>query len=480
MRRTARSFLPLVALLWLPLVATAQPVPASAPASAPAPAFTDEATLEARLSARLAAAGRGAIVVGLLNGASARFVAVGTVEGETSGRPVDADTLFELGSVSKVFTATLLAEMVERGEVRLEDPIAGYLPPGVRPASAGGMARPITLGDLSSHVSGLPRMPSRFAPRDVLDPYADFDAAALFAEIGALTPPRAPGVGFEYSNLGAGLLGELLGRRLGRPYADAVKARVLDPLALRDTHLDTPPAFATRLATGFDPQGSPTPHWRFDALAGAGGWRSSAKDMVKFLAASISPQAVPLGQAMRVTQTPRADTDIPATRIGLGWLVRQKNGRTLVWHNGHTGGFHTWLGFDQERRLGAVILTSTGLDVDDLGFNLLDPAVPVKTLPPRKLRREVPLSEAALDVVVGDYRIAGGPLLTVRRDGTRLLAQLEGQPALPIVPESPTAFFYRGVDAQIDFVLDAKGRAVRLVLHQNGHDTPAERVAGAP
>lgn len=489
MLRNPCSSLPLAGLV-LAVTATlapspslAQPAPVSAPVTAPAapaPGFTDEATLEARLSARLAAAGRGAIVVGLLNGASARFVSVGTIEGESEGRPVDADTLFELGSVSKVFTATLLAEMVERGELRLDTPVTDLLPPGAHLAPADASARPITLGDLSSHVSGLSRMPKQFTPKNILDPYADYDAAALFAELGAVPPPRGPGVRFEYSNLGAGLLGELLGRRLGQGYEAAVRARVLEPLALRDTHTDTPAAWTARLASGFDAASNPTPHWRFAALAGAGAWRSSAKDMVKFLAASISPQAVPLGRAMRSTQTPRADTDIPDTRIGLGWLVRQKNGRTIVWHNGGTGGFHTWLGFDAERRLGAVLLTSTGLDIDDLGFNLLDAASPVKTLAPRKLRRAVTLSPQSLDVVTGDYKIAGGPRLLVRRGVSGLTVQLEGQPALPVLPESPTAFFYQGVDAQIDFVLDPKGRPVRLVLHQNGHDTPADRVAGVP
>ena len=450
-------------------------MPVQAP---PAPIFTDESTLDQRLGARLAAAGRGAIVVGLVNGASARFVSAGTVQGEADGRPVDADTLFELGSVSKVFTATLLAEMAERGELRVDDPIAGFLPPGVHVPSADAAARPITLADLSSHTSGFPRMPTRFAPRDPFDPFADYGAPALFAEVGALTPARAPGVGFEYSNLGAGLLGELLSRRLGMRYEDVVRARVLEPLALRDTHVSTPRTWAERLASGFDAQGAPAAHWRFDALAGAGAWRSSAKDMVKWLAASISPQAVPLGRAMRTTRQPRAETDLPDTRIGLGWLVRQKNGRTLVWHNGGTGGFRTWLGFDEARRLGVVVLSSTGLEIDDLGFNLLDPQVTVKSPTPRRLRREVALAPQVLDAVTGTYRIGSGPTLTVRREGAGLTAQLEGQQALPIFAESPTAFFYRAVDAQLDFVLDKKGRAARLVLHQAGHDTPAERVAG--
>ena len=150
-------------------------------------------------------------------------------------RTLDGDTIFEIGSVTKVFTSLLLAEMVSRKEVALDDPAAQYLPEPVRMPERSGKA--ITLLDLSMHCSGLPRVPGNLNPKDPANPYADYSVDDLYQFLSGYTLPRDPGSEVECSNLGAGLLGHILARRAGTDYETLVRARITEPLSMPDTVL---------------------------------------------------------------------------------------------------------------------------------------------------------------------------------------------------------------------------------------------------
>ena len=274
---------------------------------------------------------------------------------------------FEIGSVTKVFTALLLAEAAERDAARLDDSLGAWLPDSVAaPAytDSAGTRRPIRLRHLATHTAGLPKLPGNLGLRaNPADPYADYGPQALHAFLGRHDLPRAPGARHAYSNLGAGLLGHLLARRADTSYAALLEQRILDPLGLRATYaplLSDTASAGPRLAQGYAPSGEATSYWRFDALAGAGALRSTAGDMLRFLEAQIQPNATPLPAAIRRThETRHAVSD--ALSMALGWHVLDRPGdavEPVYWHNGGTGGFKSFVGSAPKAERGIVVLAN--------------------------------------------------------------------------------------------------------------------------
>ena len=411
------------------------------------------------------------IVVGLLDaGGRRRVVAYGAPT--PNGAALDGQSIFEIGSVTKVFTGTLLADMMLRGEVRLDDPVQRYLPAGVRIPTRGG--RQITLVDLATQSSGLPRLPGNFTPKDRDNPYAGYSVQQMYDFLSGYTLPREIGSRYEYSNLGVGLLGHALALRAGTSYEALVTERVLLPLGMRDTHITITPALRGRFAAGHDEAGKEVPPWELPTLAGAGALRSTANDLLTFIAANLDTTRQPLGKAFAATHVPRMRTDDPSLRVGLAWHLIEASGRTIVWHNGGTGGYHAFIGFDPAVREGVVVLSSSAASIDDIGFHLLDTRSPLQETP--KARVEVTVDEAVLDTYVGDYQLTPAFHLLITREGGALFVQATGQQKLQLFAESETAFFLKAVEAQITFAKDASGRVSQLVLHQGGQDQVARKV----
>ena len=298
-------------------------------------------------------------------------VAVGTID--ATGRavysygktPPDGRTLFEIGSATKTFTATLLADMVQRGEVTLDTPVTELLPAGVRVPSAG----VVTLRHLASHTSGLPRLPDNLDLANTINPYADYTAEMLYEGLSADARRREPGKMYEYSNLGAGLLAHALARKAGKSYEQLVIERICKPLGMRDTKMTLDAAERARLAQGHDFAGFEMPPWDFDALAGAGAIRSTADDMLTFVAANLDLVDSPLRDAMRMTHERQAAADA-RTDVGLGWHIGTRTGAR--WHNGQTGGYHSFVGFVPDKKVGVVVLGNNGGGmIDTIGTQLL-------------------------------------------------------------------------------------------------------------
>jgi CubicO group peptidase (beta-lactamase class C family) len=253
--------------------------------------------------------------------------------------PAGADpvlAVFEIGSVTKVFTGLLLADLVSDGTVRLEDPAARYLD------GAGG---PVTLLQLATHTSGLPRLPPGLRRQALLhlgDPYARYRASQL-ERAARKSLSTASGGPYAYSNYGYGLLGYLLGQAAGEPYETLVASRISDPLGLKSTRFDGQPVQGTR-------RGNPVPSWHFGVLSACGGLRSTAADMAVFLRACLEPT-----KEMSLALEPRADIG-SGRRIGLAW----HHTGDVIWHSGATGGFSSMIAFNPVRRTGIVALTNAG------------------------------------------------------------------------------------------------------------------------
>jgi D-alanyl-D-alanine-carboxypeptidase/D-alanyl-D-alanine-endopeptidase len=243
------------------------------------------------------------------------------------------------------------------------------------------------------------------------------------------------------------------------------------------------PAMQKALAKGHNESGAVTSNWDIPTLAGAGALRSNMTDMLKFLDANVGPPKNALERAMRDAQKPRAPAGA-GMQIGLNWLTsKSKGGVEYVWHNGGTGGYRSFLGFDPKRGVGVVVLANRSISADDIGAHLLDPASPLTPKPtPKAERVAIDLPVEKLAKLAGVYQLNAMPdfKISVTLENGALFAQATAQPKAPVFPESETKVFYRVVDAQLEFLSDSKGAVAGLVLHQMGVQQPFTRISQAP
>jgi CubicO group peptidase (beta-lactamase class C family) len=373
-----------------------------------------------------------------------------------------------------VFTSLLLADMVERGEVKLDDPVSKLLPPTMTVPSR--IGRQITLLDLSMQISGLPRLPDNFKPADPENPYGDYDPPKLYAFLSGYKLTRDIGEKYEYSNLGAGLLGHALALKAGASYEQLVRRRILEPLGMSSTSITLSDSEKKRLAPGHDSALHPVKNWDLDALAGAGALRSTANDMLKFLAANLELTDTPLKAAMRRMRAVHRETGTADLEIAMAWHIFHKFGTDIVWHNGGTAGYRSFAGFAPSKKTGVVVLCNTFLDSDDVGFHILESQYPVAKLSAPTERKEITLDPKILESYVGEYQLAPTFTIKVTHDGSKLFAQATGQPAFELFAEKEGEFFLKVVDAQITFTKDASGAVTSLILHQNGANQNAKKL----
>jgi CubicO group peptidase (beta-lactamase class C family) len=455
-----------------PPVAVARPSAAST--ASPVRAFPPDSAVLAIITERVQEKRSAGIVVGILEpDGRTRIVAFGD---PGPGRPpFDGNTVFEIGSISKVFTATVLAKLVKEGKVKLDDPVQKYLPSDVHMPTRNGKA--ITLANLSEQNSGLPRMPSNFHPKDPSNPYADYTVQQMYDFVSGYQLTRDPGDQFEYSNLGVGLLGHVLALAVGQSYEQMERKRVWGPLGMTHTAITFTPWMKEHLALGHNEQGNVVPNWDLPTLAGAGSIRSTTLDMLKFAAANLHPERGRLQQAMAFAHEERSSAGAPNTSIGLNWITVHAGADTIVWHNGGTGGYRTYIGLEPSRKIGVVVMTNSGgAGADDIGIHLLDPAVPLTPKPsPPKVRTAILLPPDMMARYVGVYQLAPQFALEITlRDGA-LYVHPTGQATLRLWPETDTDFFLKDVDAQVTFVRDTQGVVTELVLHQNGQRVPGKK-----
>jgi CubicO group peptidase (beta-lactamase class C family) len=410
------------------------------------------------------------LVAAVLDGDRRIDAAYGRAD-SADNRPLDADTVFEIGSISKVFTALLLADMIVRGEVAASDPVAKFLPANVKVPDCEGA--PITLLDLATYTSGLPRMPSNFTPRDPTNPYADYSVEQLYDFVSNYKLPFRPGTHYEYTNLGFGLLGHALALRAGMSYEDLVVARICAPLRMESTRITLSSSMQARLARGHNAALEPVANWDIPTLAGAGALRSTANDLFKFMEMSVGNRPSPLTPAVAMTLRTRRPTTGPNMEVALGWFLGTSHRDEIAWKDGGTGGYASFIGFSTRTRRASILLSNTAdyAANDRMGYHLINSAYPLA-----KARVQIAVDPGVLVGYAGRYELNPNFALTVRADGSRLFVQATGQAEREVFAESETNFFLRVVDAQITFDRPEGGVTRSLTLHQNGKDQPAKRV----
>jgi D-alanyl-D-alanine-carboxypeptidase/D-alanyl-D-alanine-endopeptidase len=345
----------------------------SANGAAQAATLATPGEIHATLDAYVAAHPHAVLVTGIIDGGSS---SVYTARGKDAAvAAVDDRVRFQIGSVTKTFTATLLAQMVQSHEVALDDPIQKYLPAGVQAPSYRGT--PITLRVLAEQTSGLPRSATNMPIHDPANPYADYTVAMLYDFLSHYTLPRAPGAEFEYSNTGYQLLGQLLANRAHTTYAALVQQRILDPLGMKDTVVTGTPASRAQLAPGYTEDGRPQVPWDFGELGGLGSIESGLHDVMLYVRANLAAPRGPLGPAMALALEPRAATTlVPGgiVRIGLSWLTNTRSG--ITFHDGETYGYFAFVAFDRSTQQAVVTLANVGdATVEVLATHLFVPGV---------------------------------------------------------------------------------------------------------
>ena len=446
MNRTCSLYrvIPLLVLLALPSTVAAQHFPGNAELTERIREFVES--------------GRAAgIVLGVLNAdGTRRIVHYGSAGPDT--RPLGERSLFEIGSVTKVLTASLLADMVERGEVSFTDPVEKYLPDHVDVPSRHG--KEITLLQLATHSSRLPRMPYRVEPPDPENPHADFTVEELYKFLNGSAVREYMGEGVEYSNLGYGLLGHALARAAGGTYQEVLEERILEPLGLDQTVFTARGELAPWMTKGHAVDGTVTNYFDFtEANAAAGDLVSTVGDMLTLLEANIGEPETLLEAVLRRTHVPRAEME--DVEVGLGWLVRRHGDREITWINGDTGGYHVALAFDPEKQAGVVLLSNSDSEDSQLASFVYDLLVPPSAA--------FDVAAETLRSYVGTYDL-GPRTVTVTVERGWLFAEPEGRPKLRLYPESPSRFAMGSAASELKVVFerDDASAVVGLTVRRGG------------
>ena len=418
------------------------------------------------------------MVIGVLQGEQAWIRGYGEIALGKGQRP-GANTIYEIGSVSKVFTGILLADAEERGLVSLDDPVGDVLVDELEfPLFED---QPIRFWHLSTHTSGLPRLPGNLIFNDLEDPYADYTIELLYEFLEGYKLRRAPGETFAYSNLGVGLLGNCLANVQDLTYEQLLAERIAGPLGLKSTGIELSESMKARLASGYDVDQQPKSNWSMPAFNGAGGIRSDMTDMLRFARANLHPEETPIEDALLLAQKIRhQDESGPdlswsghGAQVCLGWFPA--SGGATRWHNGQTGGYHTYLAIWPDKDCAVALFANTTWGhMTSCADSVLLMLVGEE---PHTIEYEKPIAlpREDLEAFVGEYKLSFLAKMSVTLEADGLWAQVTLQPKLRLYASSPDTFFYRAVEAEVHFKKDDQGQVSGLEIHQGGTVTQGER-----
>ena len=411
----------------------------------------------------------GCIVTGEWNGTAANYASAG--KAEPDGIAAEK-RVFEIGSISKVFTGLLLSEAVEEKKLRLDSSLKELL--GGRFKFADPKVGEITLLQLSTHTSGLPRLPDNMGPDpdSAEDPYGDYDRKKMESFLSKVKLEGKPPYPASYSNYGVGLLGELLGEAYGKSWDALVKEKITGPLGMKDTMVVPGKDQRKRLAPPY--KGKEAGHsWTFEAFAGAGALRSTAADLLVFGEALAEPEGTPMAAAIKGMLEVRAPYDDMGTQIGLGIIIGKLDGEREYLHSGGTGGYRSVLQvIPAKKSVRVVLINNDAIPAEAVLMSTRENEKPKET-------PEMNLAAPELDVFTGIYEMGPNARFTVLRREEQLMVRLTGQPFLPVTPLGKDRFRYKDVAAELQFARE--GEAVKSVtLFQNGRELIARRSEQKP
>ncbi len=392
-----------------------------------------------------------------------------TKEGQATA---DDHTLYEIGSITKVFTGILLADAAVANEDLLmqtpgSDATEVPLPQW--------QEQSITWLDFATHQTGLPRLPDNLEDTTSDNPYKSYDSAKAIEFLREHKLRRAPASEYEYSNFAVSWLGHMLSKRAGMTYEQLIADRVAAPLGMTDTVISLTPDQAKRMSTPHAVFGKETSPWEFADLPGAGGLHSSTENMMKFMAANLHRPDGKIGDAIELAWKQHRPSDGSNFAMGLGWMIA-RDGQTR-WHNGQTGGYHCAVFIHRKLNVSVVVLANTGpvSEVDTLAEQLIQRLAGMK-VEPLKLTKEIKVDAEAMSRLEGRYELAPIFIFDVTVVDGRLMVGITNQATQEVFAKSESRWFYKVVEAELEFKLGKTGPASSLVLHQNGIRQTAKRI----
>jgi CubicO group peptidase (beta-lactamase class C family) len=430
-----------------------------------------DAALTRRLDARFAGDRTGACIVAAVID-DAKVVARGRAcAGTRADGPPPPDAAFEIGSVTKTMTAYLVADLIERGQWSLDDPIARHLPEGTVVPRQGD--RQILVRDILTHSSGLPPLPPGMESADPADPYASLGEQQLLSALGKVRLERPIGSQFEYSNFAMMLLSLAVARSDGGDFEAALRDRLFKPLSMAGASVAAPgPAKA---AQGHLPSGLPVASWSIAPnLAGAGMVKARLADMELYARAALGDGPQDIVQRFRLSEQPLAHGH------AMAWETREVQGRQLLIHEGGTGGFSSLVVLEPAHRRAVVLLADTALadlgGIGDLGLSLIGLDWPVSA--PRRVAAATPQEVRAL---AGEYDLGGMHMRIWAADDGRVMAQAAGQSAFELLHDSRGDFYPASFSALLTpLPASTKDAPVeRFVWRQLGGLVEAHRLGAA-
>ncbi|BBM81970.1 serine hydrolase [Candidatus Uabimicrobium amorphum] len=384
---------------------------------------------------------------------------------KTTQQKTNVQTVFEIASISKAFTGILLSKMILENKLAMDDTIDKFI-------DIDSEVGKITLQHLVTHTSGLPSLPTNITPKDIDNPYTSYTDENILDFLRKYKLTRKPGKQYQYSNLGVGLLGKILQIQAKKSYESMVKEEICQPLSMSHTAITKDKKW--QVAVGHDLDLTPVPFWDWPVLQGAGSLHSNVKDGLRFIKENIAahhaqPKTTLQQALVKSHKTLRHVSG--KLKIGTAW---HKLGEDVVWHNGGSGGFRSFLGFNPQREIGIIVLTNTANSLDYVGFNILN------FLSGEKMQEVVVRKTAEVDPKIfssylGTYKL-GMLKIQISQNNDKLMVKIADQPAYRIYPETETKFFWKIVNAQLEFVKNKEGNVNKIILHQFGRQMPAVRI----
>ena len=410
-----------------------------------------------------------ALSIGLIHPNGVEFYNYGSHSKETQRLPSE-HSIYEIGSISKVFTGLLVADLVSQKKIKLDAPLTEWTLKDWPIPSKDGVE--ISASHLVSHSSGLPRLPYGFAPTDFQNPYVDFTVDDLRAALTDIPMPMKPGENVVYSNLGSGLLGYGLTQYSGLSYDEMIQQTICSPLGLDSTFVDVPTSQKSRTVQGYDMAGEPISDWDMPVLVGMGEINSTVFDLVQFAKAQLYPPKSALGQAIRMSHKSliARDDDV----VAMGWHIGIRDNPNLIWHSGGTGGARSFIAFHPENKIGVVVLsTNTSPFVTGTVRSLLNilRGEPANL----KLPQVVSLTEQQLRSFEGEYEISEAITLSFSPKDGLLLGELPKMPPILVYPTSPNIFESIHVPLKFEFQRNEQGDVFQLLMHEGNKTTTIKK-----
>jgi len=412
--------------------------------------------------------------IGLIHPGGIEYYNYGVLNKDTKMAPTK-ESIYEIGSVSKVFTCLLLAEKVQKEEIALDAPIQDWalqdwLLPFVDETY-------ISAKHLCTHSSGLPRLPSNFTPSNFNNPYAEYTVDMLKGSLGTTKLAAKPGTKVEYSNLGLGLLGYALTQHTQKSYEVSLQETITGPMKMKHTTVDVVPANQNLVAQGYGMAGEAVSDWDMPTLIGMGEINSTTEDMLTFLSMQLSPPDTVLGKAIQSTQ--KTQMNRRDGFLGLGWHIGLQDEAEIIWHNGGTGGSRSFVAFDPKRQIGLVVLNTGATPfADPLGVSLY------KMLRGTAYQLDIPkilsLSPETLQEYAGEYVLSPEVVLQLSPNANHLLINIAGQPPFPVYPTSKEMFVSIHAPLRFEFQRNNDGNIDQLFMLQGENRIPGPKKQPEP